>query len=162
MTNIIIDSLRDWCKEVFLGVLVPREESMSSLTNGVAFTLTDDQCPFGGKLRIALIQTDGGIIDVQSWCKRYSCGRVPPDFTRSSTERLITPLGHPDSIPKVMEELFQISFDYCRWLYRKAIKDRRKHLKPLISEIAELFRQERNQCRAIDYQLGNHELSTIC
>lgn len=161
LTQLIIDSLNDWCKKAFAGILLPAT-SESSLRFGKALNLVDRQYPFGGQLAIAKIQTNGEFIEVQSWCKRYSYGReVFCPFENSKNSRLHLPLADPESFQKAMEELFQISFDYCRWLYRKAIKERRKHLKPLINEMAGWLRQERKKCQETDYQLDNKELLII-
>ncbi len=52
-----------------------------------------------------------------------------------------------------MDRIMDIGMDYCRMLYRKSIKSKRKHLKSLVSEMMEVFVQERRRCKARGYQL---------
>lgn len=155
MTQMIVDSLSNWCKEHFFGIVTTKVNDRGK--NGVFISLIDEQYPFGSSMTLATIILDGSTLSVTSGNRYDDNGILKKD--RISVP-VVADLSDPRSFPVIMEELFQIAFDYHRQLYRKAIKAKRKHLKPLLKEMARLLREERRRCRANDYQLDNSELLT--
>lgn len=137
MDNAIADALEQWCKDHLRGILRPQLVNRGQ--TGIHLDIVDEQNPFTRSAqRIAQIRIEGATAVVCSWHRRY-------EHNHPDSRELTVNLADPDSLDQVFEEIFQIALDYCRLLYRRAIKTKRKHLKPIINEMADVFRKERQK-----------------
>ncbi len=152
------DSLAAWIKDTFDGFIVSVETSGVASTRFVpgtapakAYTIRDEQYPFGGRLDIGAFQTDGALLEIYQWCTKYEYLDEPMSRLKAvrdaAPEATAIDLADPNSLPIAMDRIIDIGMDYCRLLYRKSIKAKRRHLKPLVHEIMEMFQKERRRCR---------------
>lgn len=146
MEQQLLENLKKWFDRAFGGIFKTDLYLNRSLGNGCK--IVDGQCPFFRCYRIAQFWVKDNEIHLA-----IDTTMSNPDHLRHNRYPLVFNLISPQSIPNFIDTMIDGLLNYYKMLYREAIKQKRKHLKPLLTEMAQLFLQERKRCKSSDYDL---------